>query len=255
MRKILLKSFILIFILFFHPVLSQAKIMKVMSLTDISTLKNPSVIELLVIEDFYLTKDFNVEEGSIIIGKMVETENAKSYHRNATFKFSPYILLTPYDEKYFIKYNIPASYKASFDLNVKKIDKSKTKISKKNFSKKTTILSDTDNEKEPVTPSKITSALTEKYKNSISSIQKNGNEIGIITYDLFKLNFKNIKENDKNYQTLLTDLSELSSKYKSSKTNSDNINLQSNYPYKHQIREKIRYLSQPIFKYKTQENN
>ena len=84
MKKIIL---LLCVFLLTHPAI--AKGLKVEALSDFSTANPPKTWQVRILESFIANNGFEVNEGSIIEGRIEDVKNAKRLKRDGSFRFIP----------------------------------------------------------------------------------------------------------------------------------------------------------------------
>lgn len=86
MKKLLL-IFSFIFLVSLQP--AMAKNVKVEAMSDFTTANPPSEWNLKIVEGFTTKAGYEVAEGSVITGKIIDVTSPKRLKQNASFKFIP----------------------------------------------------------------------------------------------------------------------------------------------------------------------
>ena len=86
-----MKKFLLIlgFIILAGSLPVMAKNVKVQAMSDFSTENPPGIWNLKIVEGFTTKNGFQVVEGSVLTGKIIDVTDPKRLKRNATFRFIP----------------------------------------------------------------------------------------------------------------------------------------------------------------------
>ena len=119
MKKILL-IFSFILLISIQPVM--AKNVKVEAMSDFSTANPPSTWNIKIVEGFTTKSGYEVVEGSIITGKIIDVTEPKRLKRNATFRFIPvsyYDIKT--DKTYHVDKDYVGKYNTIGDITVEQI--------------------------------------------------------------------------------------------------------------------------------------
>lgn len=119
MKKILL-IFSFILLISIQPVM--AKNVKVEAMSDFSTANPPSTWNIKIVEGFTTKSGYEVVEGSIITGKIIDVTEPKRLKRNATFRFIPvsyYDIKT--DKTYHVDKDYVGKYNSIGDITVEQI--------------------------------------------------------------------------------------------------------------------------------------
>ena len=119
MKKLLL-IFSFIVLISIQPVM--AKNVKVEAMSDFSTANPPSTWNVKIVEGFTTKSGYEVVEGSIITGRIIDVTNPKRLKRNATFRFIPvsyYDIKT--DKTYHVDKDYVGKYNSIGDITVEQI--------------------------------------------------------------------------------------------------------------------------------------
>ena len=90
----------------------MAKNVKVEALSDFTTANPPSVWSLKIVEGFTTQSGYEITEGSIITGKIIDVTEPKRLKRDATFRFIP---VSYYDIKTGQTYTVQKDYVGKYN--------------------------------------------------------------------------------------------------------------------------------------------
>ena len=120
MKKLLLTFSIICFAI--QP--TFAKNIKVQAMSDFTTANPPSTWQLKIVEGFTTKDGYEIGEGSIIEGKIVNVTDPKRLKRNATFTFVPTNFYNSADkENHAITQNITGKYSSMTEMTAGNVAK------------------------------------------------------------------------------------------------------------------------------------
>ena len=232
---------------------ADAATMKVVSLSNFSTLNSSSYIKLYVAEDFYLHSKFLIPKGSVLAGEVINIKDPKRLKRNSDFDFSILYYMDDKQNKYKFQKPVCGNYSRGANWDKKKMAKSSviTVISRfiPGFSYAIHACEGAKNS----TNHKVRGALVNVYENSIFSYHEKGTHLKIKKYDCFYIIFPQYKQEEYSYDTLLMSIDNYGNstgEYKIDGTikqtsSVEGANLAPNYPIKHQYGKRVFYLAHP----------
>lgn len=215
--------------------------MKTAALNNFST-ENPNAqVRLFVLEDFYLNNSFLIPKDSVLVGKISEVKEPKRLKRDAKFKVLILYFMDSQQNKYKIDLPIEAKYGKPLEIDKKNLAESGAIFIAGQFIPGASYIYHGVQGAANAKGNRVKGAVSNIYEHSFLTMARKGNHLKIKKYDCFNMVFPKYKEEEYNYQTLLTPIDNYGNVLKNKEI--DGAKLEINYPHKHQKNHKIKYSS------------
>lgn len=243
---------LIIALMFLSSNFCSAAIMKVVSLSNFTTLDEATNVKLYVAQDCFLHNNLLIPEGSVLAGAVTDIKAPRRLKRNADFDFMVCYYMDSSHNKYKIELPLCGNYTKAPDIDEKQMAKSAAiSASGKAVPGLSYAIYAAEGAKQH-RGHRVKGAFKNIYDHSFLSWGKRGEHLRIQKGDCFCLTFPQYDDEEYTYQNLLSPIDKYGNPIKKheidrflNQNDTEGGNLEPNYPIKHQFHSRVYYISKP----------